>query len=295
MLRRSTWTKATRPATPAVSRMTVWAEVQPASAACESAKTMAPEAGGAQERAGQVEPAPLRRAGVRGDHPAGGDGKGDADREVDEEDRLPAEQLGQDSAEQHADSRAGATDGAPGSQRVGARRALREGAHQDRQGRGRQQRGAEPLAGASGEQRRGTARERGGQRGGDEHAETGQEHAPAAQEVSGASAEEQQASEDERVARDGPADIAAGDAEALGDVRHGDVDGRDVEDDHQLRDAEQEEQLLEPSHPPTGVSGVVSGVVLGRRAMRVIGAMGGVFVHVLTLSVGGFGDIGAAP
>ena len=184
---------------------------------------------------------------------------------------------------------------------MGARRALREGAHQDRQRGGGQQRGAESLAGASGEQRRGAAGERGGQRSGDEHAQAGQEHPPAAEEVGGASAEQQQAAEDERVARDGPADVAAGDVQALGHVRHGDVDGRDVEDDHQLRDAEQQEQLLEASHPAAAVSCVGSVVVLGycvrldRRDGAVIGVMGGVFVHGLTLSVGGFGDIGAAP
>jgi hypothetical protein len=55
----------------------------------------------------------------------------DADREVDEEDRLPAEQFGEDSAEEHPDGRAGTTDRAPGGEGVGAGRALREGAHQD--------------------------------------------------------------------------------------------------------------------------------------------------------------------
>ena len=101
---------------------------------------------------------------------------------------------------------------------------------------------------------------------GDEHAQAGQEHPPAAEQVGGASAEQQQAAEDQRVARDRPADVAAGDVQALGHVRHGDVDGRDVEDDHQLRDAEQQQQLLEAPHRPAGVSGV--GSVVAARAVR---------------------------
>ena len=61
------------------------------SAACESAKTMAPRLACRERGAGQVESAPLRCAGVGGDHPARGDGEREADGEVDEEDRLPAE------------------------------------------------------------------------------------------------------------------------------------------------------------------------------------------------------------
>jgi hypothetical protein len=36
-------------------------------------------------------------------------------------------------------------------------------------------------------------------------------------------------------------------------------------------------------------------VMLDRRDGAVLGVVGGVFVHVLTLSVGGSGDIGTAP
>ena len=64
------------------------------------------------------------------------------------------------------------------------------------------------------------AGERGGQRSPDEDTQAGEEHPPAAEQVGGASAEQQQAAEDQRVAGDRPADVAAGDVQALGHVRH---------------------------------------------------------------------------
>ena len=113
-----------------------------------------------------------------------------------------------------------------------------EGGRDDRQrGRG-EHRGAEALAGASGEQRRGVAGQRGDERGGGEHAEAGEEHAPAAEQVGGAAAEQQQAAEDQRVAGDRPADVARR-AMSRSFARSGSATftADDVEDDHQLRDA----------------------------------------------------------
>ena len=95
-------------------------------------------------------------------------------------------------------------------------------------------RAANSVGGAAGQRR--------GERGEREHAQAGEEHAPAAEQVGGAAAEQQQAAEDERVARDRPADVGAADAEVLGHVGQRDVHGGDVEDDHQLGDAQQDEQ-----------------------------------------------------
>ena len=75
-----------------------------------------------------------------------------------------------------------------------------------------------------------------------EDGQAGEEHAPAAEQVGGAAAEQEQAAEDQRVARDRPADVTAADVEVLRDVGQRDVHGRDVEDHHQLGDAEQDEQ-----------------------------------------------------
>ena len=75
-----------------------------------------------------------------------------------------------------------------------------------------------------------------------EHAETGQEDTPATEEVRGAAAEQQQAAEDQRVARDRPAQVSAGDPQLRREIRKRDVHGRDVEDDHQLRERQHEKE-----------------------------------------------------
>ena len=199
------------------------------------------EAGGGQQRAAQVEAAPLRPGRVGGQqlHRAGG--QGEADGQVDEEDRAPVDELGQHAAEQHADRGAGAADRAPDAQRLGTLGAV-EGARDDRQRRRGQQRGAEALSGTRREQHRGATRERGSQRGRGEDGQAGEEDAAAAEQVGGAPAEQQQAAEDQRVAGDRPADVGLRDVQVLRQVRERDVDRADVEDDHQLRDAQQQEQ-----------------------------------------------------
>ena len=51
-------------------------------------------------------------------------GEREADRQVDEEDRAPVDELGQRAAQQHADRGAGAADRAPDAERLGALAAL---------------------------------------------------------------------------------------------------------------------------------------------------------------------------
>jgi hypothetical protein len=69
-------------------------------------------------------------------------GEAEADRDVDQEDRLPADERGERAAEEHADGGACATDGAPGTQCTGAFMAFGEGGHDDREGGGREHRRA---------------------------------------------------------------------------------------------------------------------------------------------------------
>ena len=88
---------------------------------------------------------------------------------------------------------------------------------------------------------------------GGEDDEPGEEHAAATEQVGGATTEEQEAAEDQRVARDRPADARAAEVQVGGDVRQGDVHGRDVEDDHQLRDEQHREE------PAIRRAGVMSG------------------------------------
>ena len=76
----------------------------------------------------------------------------DADRHVDEEDPLPAEVLRQHAAGEHADRGAGAAHRAPDAERLVALGALLEGRHDDRERGRRDDRGAEALHGARGDQ-----------------------------------------------------------------------------------------------------------------------------------------------
>src|SRR4029079_17423512 len=79
--------------------------------------------------------------------------RGDPDREVDEEDPLPAQEIGEDTAEQHAGRGTEAADSAPDAERDVALLALGEGGHEDRQRRRRDDRRAEALNRAGADQR----------------------------------------------------------------------------------------------------------------------------------------------
>jgi hypothetical protein len=57
------------------------------------------QACGRQQRAAQIEPAPLRPRVVGGEDPRGATGDQEADGNVDEEDGAPVDELGQDAAE----------------------------------------------------------------------------------------------------------------------------------------------------------------------------------------------------
>jgi hypothetical protein len=117
-----------------------------------------------------------------------------------------------------------------------------ERAGDDRQRSRREHRRTQSLPGTRGEQGAGVAGERGHQRRDGEHAEAGEEHAPAAEEIGGATAEQQQAAEDQRVARDRPAEVRTIDGQIGRQVGERDVHGGDVEDDHELRDRQQQKQ-----------------------------------------------------
>jgi hypothetical protein len=80
------------------------------------------------------------------------DERRDADGDVDEEDPFPAESVREDAAEQNACGCTKPADGAPDTERDVALPALGERRREDRQRRGRDDRGPEPLEGACGDQ-----------------------------------------------------------------------------------------------------------------------------------------------
>ena len=177
------------------------------------------------------------------DAQAGGDDH-EPDGHVDEEDRGPAELLGEQAAQQHPGSAADAAHGAPGGQRAVARAPLGERGREDRQcGRGDDRR-AEALQRASAVQR-GLRVGHGAQdRGQREQPGAGQEHAPAPEQVGRAAAEHEEAGERQRVRVDDPLQSRGRISEVMPDRRQRDVHDRDVEHHHQLREADDEQKQV---------------------------------------------------
>jgi hypothetical protein len=168
-------------------------------------------------------------------------GRSDADRHVHEEDPLPRQQVGEDPAQQKAEGGAAGGDRAPDAERLRALLALREGRRDDRQrGRGHE-RGAQALQRAGGDEHPAGLRQAVQQRGDREDHDADEEHTLAPEEVRRSTAEQQEAAEDERVAVDDPLEARRREVEVGLDRRQGDVrDGR-VEHDHELRDADEDE------------------------------------------------------
>ena len=238
--RRSMKRKRTSSAMPAAATSSVAADVQPLTSVRTMAKVSSTRPAvtlSAPATSKWRSPAAVRRA--LGDEAHRGDRTQDPDRHVDEEDPLPAQQLGQHAAEQHPGRAAHGAHRAPVAERAVALVALVEGGGDDRQGGRRHHGAAEPLDRARGGQHALARRQAAGQRGGREEQQPGHEHAPAAEQVGGAAAEEQEAGEGQRVGVDHPLQVDGREAEVVADRRQRDVDDRDVEDDHELREAGQ--------------------------------------------------------
>jgi hypothetical protein len=174
-----------------------------------------------------------------GDEAPGESGGGEADRHVDEEDPLPRERAGEDPAEQQAEGAAAGRDRTPDAERLRALGALGERRGDDRQRRRRDQRAAEALEAAGGDQHPGAGGEAVEQRGGREDEHAGDEQPAPADEVGGAAAEQQEPAEHQRVGVDHPLQVRRRELEVVLDRRQRDVHDRGVEDDHELREADQ--------------------------------------------------------
>jgi hypothetical protein len=164
------------------------------------------------------------------------------DRHVDEQDPAPAQRLGQHAAQQCARRAADRPHRAPQAERPVALQPLGEAGGEDRQRRRSDDRPAEPLRRARGDQRElvlgQTARERGER----EQDEAAGEHLAPAEQIGGAAAEQQEAGERERVGVDDPGERRGREAEVVRDRRQRDVHDRHVEDDHELREAADDER-----------------------------------------------------
>ena len=199
------------------------------------------EARGDADRAGQVDAVgAVRRARLR--HVADRQRRGgEADRHVDEEDPLPAQQVGEDAAEQQAEGAAAGRDRAPDAERLRALLALREGGGDDRERGGGDERAAEALERPGADEPALRRREPVEQRGGREDRDAREEQPAPAEQVARAAAEQQEAAEHERVGVDDPLEVGGAEPEVGLDRRQRDVDHRRVEHDHELGEADDDE------------------------------------------------------
>ena len=132
--------------------------------------------------------------------------RADPDREVDEEDRLPADAVGEHAADQRADRDRGAGDRAPHAERGAAVAALEGGGQQRQRGR-EHERAADALQRAREVEHQRRPGERAQRRGDGEDRDPDHEDPAAAEEVGERAAREQQRRERERVGVDHPLQV----------------------------------------------------------------------------------------
>jgi len=197
--------------------------------------------GGDERGARGVEAGALAARPVRGQQAARERQDGQPDRDVDEEDPAPPRDLGQGAARDEAGRGAEPEQRGPDAERAGALAALGERRHEDRQGGGGQQRGAEALQPARADEQLGASGGRAAGREQGEHGHAGDEHAPAAEDVGGAAAQQQEAAEHEQVGVDHPGQRALGEAEVGADRGQRRVDDRVVDRGDELGGADQRE------------------------------------------------------
>ena len=164
------------------------------------------------------------------------------DRDVEEEDVLPARVAGEQPAGDHADGRPARPDGPPRAQRLVALGALGEHVHHDRQRGRHDDRRAQSLQEAHRDQEALRGRQPAAQRGRGEHEQAGHQDAAAPQQIRGAAAQQQEAAEGEPVAGHDPLQVRLRHVQLAADGRQRDVDDREVRDRHEERDSQHRER-----------------------------------------------------
>ncbi len=180
----------------------------------------------------------------------------DPDRNVDEEDPVPVEDVGEDSAEKNTERASAGGDEAEDAHRLRPLGRLGEQRHHQRESDGRDDRGAEPLHGARDDEHLLRGRQTADRRGDGEERDAGEEQAPMPEEVAEPAAEEQEPAERDQVRIDDPRQPFVREPEVLLDRRQSDADDGHVEHDHQVAQAEDEE--CEPAGSGVGEGHVVS-------------------------------------
>ncbi len=177
------------------------------------------------------------------EHPGGDHGGGDTDRDVYEEDPVPADRLGQDPAGQQADRAPGGGDEAVDPDRLRLFLRLREHGHDHAEDHGRSHRATDPLEKPGADQHFLALGDPAEQRRGDEYNQTGGEETLASEQVTEPAGEKQQPPERNQVRVHDPGKVGLGETEVVLDRGQGDVHDRRVEDDHQHPEAERIERV----------------------------------------------------
>ena len=197
---------------------------------------------GDRDRAGHVDALAVGERLLARQQPLRDQEDGDADGDVDEEDPVPAQDVGQDAAEQHADRPAAGQHEAEDAHRLRALGGLGEQHHDQRERDGRDHRAAEALHRAGDDQDFLGAGQPAGERRHREDDDAGHEQAPVPEQVAEPAAEQQEPAEREQVGVHHPGERGLREAQIRPDRRQGDVHDRRVEDDHQVPATEHEER-----------------------------------------------------
>jgi hypothetical protein len=187
------------------------------------------------------------------------------DRDVDEEDRVPAERVDEDTAEDRPHAEGEPEHGGEGPDRPDALRLVVGRVRDDSQCHRVEHRPADGLHDARGDEPADGRRQPAEQRADGERRESGPEHAPPAEPVGRRAGEQEEAGQHEVVGVDRPLQARLRRVEVRPDVGQRHVDDRDGGDDQQhARGADREH---EQAGPPveTGGRGLVT---TGRRAAR---------------------------
>ena len=155
---------------------------------------------------------------------------------------MPAVEVGEHAAEQHADRAAAGADEAVDAHRLGALVRLGEEVHQQRERDRLDDRAADALHRARDHQRHLRRRDAAGQRRQREERDADDEQAALAVQVAEPAAEQQEAAAGEHVGVDDPDQRRLAEAEVGADRRQRDVDDGDVEHDHQHAEADDAER-----------------------------------------------------
>ena len=197
--------------------------------------------GGHRHRAGDVEARLALEAAATRDQSERQRDDGDADREVDEEDPVPAEHVGEDAAEQHAEAAATRGHEPEDAHRLRALGRLREERHHQRERDRRDDRGAESLDGPRADQELLRLCQPARERGEREEDDSSQEQPAVSEEVAEPAAEQQEPAERQQVRVHDPCQRGVRESEVRLDRRKRDADDRHVEHDHQVAQAEDEQ------------------------------------------------------